>query len=177
MQTVDFKERSMTKRLVTGTLMALVAVSTVVSADEGAANRAAARSTRPIWTFVGIGAGFGTGLWAGLTAFDDSINSDRKVWTSAIIGAAAGGILGYVVDRHRAKSGASPARQPALVSSPDERSIVSASRRLGDGQLRRWLDAGILTPQFTCVEDPTARRFARIGPEAGEFEPMDAQHK
>ena len=37
----------------------------------------------PAWIAVGAGSGFGVGLWAGLTGFDDSINSDRKVWTTA----------------------------------------------------------------------------------------------
>ena len=54
-----------------------------------------------LWTSVGAGAGFGVGLWAGLTAYDDAINSDRKVWTSAIIGAAAGGTLAYLLTRAR----------------------------------------------------------------------------
>jgi hypothetical protein len=57
------------------------------------------------WRALGAGGGLGVGLWAGLTAFDDSINSDRKVWTTAIVSAAAGGVLGYVVGRHR-KAGA-----------------------------------------------------------------------
>jgi len=49
---------------------------------------AQAQSRRPvIWTVSGAGAGFGISLWAGLSAFDDVINSDRKVWTSAIVGA------------------------------------------------------------------------------------------
>jgi hypothetical protein len=47
----------------------------------------------PAWIAVGAGSGFGVGLWAGLTGFDDSINSDRKVWTTAIVSAAAGGLL------------------------------------------------------------------------------------
>jgi hypothetical protein len=52
------------------------------------------------WTVSGAGAGFGVGLWAGLTAFDDAINSDRKVWTSAVVGAAIGGVAGYFLGRH-----------------------------------------------------------------------------
>ena len=48
---------------------------------------AQAQSRGPVlWTISGAGAGFGIGLWAGLSAFDDTINSDRKVWTSAIVG-------------------------------------------------------------------------------------------
>lgn len=68
---------------------------------------ASAQSTAPVsrsqvvWTVAGAGAGFGVGLWAGLTAFDDAINSDRKVWTSAVVGAAVGGVAGYLLGRAR----------------------------------------------------------------------------
>jgi len=77
-----------------------------------------------LWTSVGAGAGYGLGLFAGLTAFDDAINSDRKVWTSAIVGAAAGGTLGYLISRARRHS--TPSRQaigpglprPQMVATP-----------------------------------------------------------
>jgi hypothetical protein len=54
------------------------------------------------WTVIGTAAGFGVGFWAGFGAFDEAINSDQKIWTTAIVGAAAGGLVGYLVDRHRA---------------------------------------------------------------------------
>jgi len=50
-------------------------------------------------TLAGAGGGFTAGLFLGLHAFDDAINSDRKVWTSAIVGAVAGGIGGYLIGR------------------------------------------------------------------------------
>jgi hypothetical protein len=53
----------------------------------------------PAWIAVGAGSGFGVGLWAGLTVFDDSINSDRKVWTTAVVSAAGGGLLAYLITR------------------------------------------------------------------------------
>ena len=56
---------------------------------------------RVVWTLVGIGAGFGAGVFIGLHAFDDAINSDRKVWTSAIVGAAAGGLAGGTAQQER----------------------------------------------------------------------------
>lgn len=132
----------MTKRIIAGVLTVWLAAA-AVSADDGVAAHPAARSTRPLWTFVGIGAGFGTGLWAGLTAFDDSINSDRKVWTSAIVGAAAGGVVGYLIDRKRARvSGKTAPTSARLLLSPrEERDLLLAATRLGDGRLRRWLAA------------------------------------
>jgi hypothetical protein len=35
------------------------------------------------WTLSGAGAGFGIGVWTGLSAFDDAVSSDRKVWIEA----------------------------------------------------------------------------------------------
>ena len=120
-------------------LIALVIASSAYAEDGVAASRSQARSLTPIWTIAGAGAGFGLGVWVGLTAFDDSINSDRKVWTTAILSAAAGGILGYLVDRHRGRTGASPAQKPATVIAPrEEQQIVADARDLGSGKLKHW---------------------------------------
>ena len=61
------------------------------------------RSTtkRVVWTIVGAGAGFGAGVFLGLNKFDDAVNSDRKVWISAIVGAAAGGLAGGLLSADR----------------------------------------------------------------------------
>jgi len=39
------------------------------------------------------------GLLAGLAAFDDSVNSDQKVWTTAIASGVGGAIGGYFLGR------------------------------------------------------------------------------
>jgi len=67
---------------------------------------------RVVWTLVGIGAGFGAGTLIGLHAFDDSINSDRKVWTSAVVGAAAGGFTAWLLTRHAGRVSPLDARGP-----------------------------------------------------------------
>src|SRR5688572_13511076 len=70
------------------------------------------------WTIGGAGAGFGVGLWAGLSAFDDAINSERKVWTSAVVGAAVGAVGGYLLGKSRARrSGSSTA--PSIAGRPN----------------------------------------------------------
>jgi hypothetical protein len=55
---------------------------------------------RVMWTVIGAGAGFAAGMLLGLNQFDDSTNSDRKVWTAALVGAAGGGIAGALLSRN-----------------------------------------------------------------------------
>ena len=43
--------------------------------------------------------GFVTEFAIGLGAYDDAVNSDRKVWTASIIGATGGGVGGYLIGR------------------------------------------------------------------------------
>jgi hypothetical protein len=54
---------------------------------------------RTILTIGGAGGGFALGLFGGLAAFDDAVNSDRKVWTTAILAGVAGGVGGYFLGR------------------------------------------------------------------------------
>ena len=86
-------------------LIALLLCHTPLLADAGERSsaspaRASSRTKRVVWTLVGIGAGFGAGVFLGLHAFDDAINSDRKVWTTAIVGAAAGGLAAGLLSRN-----------------------------------------------------------------------------
>lgn len=98
-----------------------------------------------LWTVVGAGAGFGLGLYLGLNAFDDATNSDRKVWTSAIVGAAAGGTLGYLIGRQqRQPSGAAPSAVPKL----SEREIRSLA-----GRVRL---AGVRSAEAPMLQSPDA---------------------
>lgn len=77
----------------------------LLSAEQGshrsASPPATASGSVAGWTAAGAGAGFGLGLYAGLRAFDDAVNSDRKVWTAAIVAGAAGAFVGYLVGRAR----------------------------------------------------------------------------
>jgi len=49
---------------------------------------------------VGAGAGTGLGFLIGFQAFDESINSDRKIWTTTILSGVAGGVIGWLLARH-----------------------------------------------------------------------------
>ena len=75
-------------------------VSLIVALNSVSVAQAQSRGPM-LWTISGAGAGFGIGLWAGLSAFDDAVNSDRKVWTSAIVGAGVGAVAGYLIARAR----------------------------------------------------------------------------
>ena len=75
-----------------------------VSADTSGPSPSPSKTKRIVWTLVGMGAGFGAGLFLGLNAYDDSVNSDRKVWTSALVGAAAGGLAGNLLSRNGGRS-------------------------------------------------------------------------
>jgi hypothetical protein len=102
------------------------------------APKASSTTKRVAWTLAGIGAGFAAGLFIGLNAFDDSINSDRKVWTSAIVGAAAGGLAGGLISRSvgrepQLKGTASPRLQMPLPVAPWKSAGLSTS---GDELLR-----------------------------------------
>jgi hypothetical protein len=54
---------------------------------------------RTILTLAGGGGGFAVGLFTGLAVFDDATNSDRKVWTTAILAGVGGAIGGYFLGR------------------------------------------------------------------------------
>jgi len=70
-------------------------------ADDGTQSQTGKRSTgkRVAWIVAGAGAGFAAGVFLGLRWFDDAINSDRKVWTTAILGAVGGGVAAALIAR------------------------------------------------------------------------------
>jgi hypothetical protein len=92
-------------------------------------------SSTPIWTCVGVGAGFGLGMLAGFSMFDDAIYAERKIWTTAAVSAVAGGIIGFLVDRERRR----PSPQPTVLAHPQRFDMTSAPP-LGTGEFRRWLE-------------------------------------
>ena len=104
------------------------------------APRAGSTTTRVAWTLVGIGAGFAAGLFIGLNALDDSVNSDRKVWTSALVGAAAGGLAGNLLSRSVGRSsnlGVKRADTPRVDVSTASAFSASPDTVKEDDELRR----------------------------------------
>lgn len=94
----------------------------------GQARRNSSVAKRVAWTLVGAAAGFGAGAWFGLLKFDDAINSDRKVWTSAIIGAAAGGFAGGLLSRN---IGPAPSLPPSRIAWPDRSAVLQPADAIG----------------------------------------------
>ena len=96
----------MWRKALSAALIGLALYAPPAWADTGGRGTAATTSSatpgskRTLWTIVGIGAGFGAGLLIGLGAFDDAIDSDRKVWTTALVAAAAGGLAGNLLGKN-----------------------------------------------------------------------------
>lgn len=91
----------MFRRFLSGLLVASLLVAPL-AADEGKNQGATGKRSagkRAAWIAIGAAAGFGAGLFIGLNAFDDAVDSDRKVWTTALVAAAAGGVAGGLLSR------------------------------------------------------------------------------
>jgi hypothetical protein len=79
----------------------LITLFLIASAAHAQSARSSGSRHAAAWIAIGAGGGFGAGLWAGLRGFDQSINSDRKVWTTATVSATAGGVLAYFLTRNK----------------------------------------------------------------------------
>ena len=87
----------MKNRIICSALLILLLGSQVYS--QAPAAKTESHKYRTMFTLVGAGGGFALGVFAGLAAFDDSVNSDRKVWTTALVSAAGGAVGGYFIGR------------------------------------------------------------------------------
>ncbi len=86
------------KRLIVRTMLVLLACGWAFG-QQPAPQKGESHKYRTIFTLAGGGGGFAVGLVAGLSAFDDAIDSDRKVWTTAALSAAGGAVGGYFLGR------------------------------------------------------------------------------
>ena len=73
--------------------------STSTLAQQPAPKRQESHKYRTILTLAGGGGAFALGVFVGLNAFDDAVNSDRKLWTTAALSAAGGAVGGYFLGR------------------------------------------------------------------------------
>ena len=112
------------------------------------------RNRTALWTAVGAAAGFGVGVWAGLHAFDDAIDSDRKVWTTAILSAAAGGVAGLLIGRRGARSVLGTSVRTPPDSAIDRELAPRHAPLLGNGDFGEWLRS-----QRTVGLNPLSRRL------------------
>ena len=96
------------RNLIAGCAIMAVLHSPSAYGQQPSAPRTESHKNRTIFTIGGAGGGFALGIAVGLAAFDDATNSDRKVWTTAVlsgIGGAVGGyFLGRALDKRKTKT-------------------------------------------------------------------------
>jgi hypothetical protein len=110
---------------------------------------------------VGIAAGFGIGLLAGFSAFDEAINSDQKIWTTAILSAAAGGFAGWAVAHHLDKPSSTFRLNP--IGAPSSSMEFSANPQCfqkRDMSLKQ--QSNCMIPCTVCRDDSSRHSFGII---------------
>ena len=111
----------MIRRLIGGLLVASLLVAPL-AADDGRnqnPSRKGSGGKRAAWIAVGAAAGFAAGLFIGLNAYDDATDSDRKVWTTALVMAAAGGVAGGLLSKSVGPSSAVGRAAAPTLAVPD----------------------------------------------------------
>ncbi len=109
------------------------------------------RENRAVWTAVGAGAGFGLGVYAGFLLFDDALCSDRKVWTTAILSAIAGGVVGNLLAR-QSRDPVAPAVRPLTVDPQWQGRL-----RIGDVRTTLASSPGSRLAPVECCAEKMAR--------------------
>lgn len=145
---MQIKTMNMHSRIIALSLGGWIALASSAHAQTQSTNTGRATLT---WTIGGAGTGFGVGLWAGLSAFDDAINSDRKVWTSAVIGAAVGALGGYFIGKARAR-GPRPSTGRSAEGAPNVEARASYGCDLILPRARSLRQLGVLGAPFTELD-------------------------
>jgi hypothetical protein len=130
------------------TLLICAVCGSATTAAQTSGNSDPRTTRKALWTVVGAAAGFGVGLWAGLHAFDDAIDSDRKVWTTAFVAAAGGGIAGFLIGRRGTRPDLGPAFRTLREGALGGQFAPRTAPRLGTGEFRGWLTNGRLSHKF-----------------------------
>lgn len=147
-------------------LLALCCTTSTAYAQQARPSSAGTRG-RVLGAVIGAAAGFGAGLLIGLAAYDDAVNSERKIWTLTVVTTAAGAGAGYAIGARLARgTKASPHR---VGRHPDATTSILASavrlRRPPDAPAPpfRTLFAPLVQPVFSGPEQQFAG--ARISPD------------
>jgi hypothetical protein len=158
----------MGRTLIPAVLITLLLGSSAASAQTAPGTPDSKTRRTTLWTVVGAGAGFGVGIWAGLHVFDDSINSDRKVWTTAIISAAAGGILGHLTSRGRSRSDMRRAGKARGIEPLTSRVLPDGVLRLREGSVALPVPLALppsgTAPQLDAHETAASCRSSNCSP-------------
>lgn len=93
------------------------------------------RHNRLGWTIAGAAGGFGLGVYLGFKFFDDAIYADRKIWTTVVISAIAGGVAGFLIGNARKQRRAYESASPS-----DVRNLRTGSQA-GDSRRSSGIDA------------------------------------
>lgn len=139
----------MTRTVTLAVLIVMLVASSAVSAQTVASTPNSGAGHTTLWTLVGAGAGFGVGIWAGLHVFDDSVNSERKVWTTTIVSTAAGAVLGHLIGRSRSRPSVQRVRKTPVIGRLTGRDfpVVDCAPALGSGAFRDWIEQ----PRFSSA--------------------------
>jgi hypothetical protein len=78
-------------------LLLVLCCTTSTAYAQQARPSSAGTKGRVLGTVVGAAAGIGAGLLIGLAAYDDAVNSERKIWTLTAVTTAAGAVAGYAI--------------------------------------------------------------------------------
>jgi hypothetical protein len=98
----------------------LAATGTPARAEEQQRSGGSKAGTVIKWTLIGAAAGAAAGFGLGFRWYDDAVYSERKIWSSTVLGGGVGGAIGFGIGRWRAHRPApAPATAPSLWR-PDE---------------------------------------------------------
>jgi len=130
--------KTMKNRLAIITALALFTCSNTFA--QSAPTKEESHKYRTILTLAGGGGAFALGVFVGLNAFDDAVNSDRKLWTTALIsaagGAAGGYFLGRALDKRKKKTNVTQATEEFYRALMDSQRPTGATNLVSDSRAK-----------------------------------------
>lgn len=102
-------------------IIATLVVCSLAVPCSAQAQQPGSTSARVGWTLAGVGIGFGVGTWIGFSKFDQATYAERKITTTAVSCAAAGGVIAFLLTRHRDRHQTTATSRPTTRSGPSRR--------------------------------------------------------